>query len=113
MADSGGARSRNKGRRGENEFVKVCNAYGVDAVRISEAGLPGPDVSAFHAQDVEVKRRAAGFFKFDYANLRDAQILAKRSDYEEWLLTMRLFTYLDSLDDAYDRGRAGEPMWPE
>ncbi len=109
---AGGKKSYTKGRRGENDLVKLLVEYGIPASRISVPGLEGPDVRALH-RDIEVKSYAAGFFRFDYDNLEDAQILFKRASYERFLAVMRIEELLDLLDDAYDRGRAGEPMWPD
>jgi hypothetical protein len=91
------ASQRRKGRQGENELVAIL---GGDARRISVSGLPGPDV-LWRRRYVEVKRLQDGF-KLDYRWLRDAQIVAKRADRKDWLVTMRLDTLLDMLEEAED-----------
>lgn len=89
-----GAAERSKGALGERELASLLPG----AVKRSGMYTPGHDVD-WMGMTVEVKRRRDGF-KFDYRHLEDAQILAKRADRQDWLLTMRLDTLLDLLDIA-------------
>jgi len=88
---------RTKGRRGENELARLLPG----ARRISEAGLPGPDV-LWRDRDVEVKRRKNAFQ--DYGWLANAQIVCKRSDRMPWLMVATIDTVLDMMEEEYDRG---------
>ena len=67
------------------------------AEKISRAWANGADLQ-WRDMPVEVKRRAEGF-RFDYRNLEDVHMLLKRADREDWLVTMRLDTLLDMLDE--------------
>jgi len=89
-----GLAERRKGAQGERELASLLPG----AHKISGMYLPGPDLD-WNGYTVEVKRRADGF-KFDYRHLQDAQILAKRADRQDWLLTMRIDTMLDLMDIA-------------
>ena len=88
-----GSAERSKGARGERELVSLLPG----ATKVSRSGYTGHDVE-WLGYTIEVKRRATGF-AFDYKHLQDAQILAKRSDRNDWLITMRLDTLLDIIED--------------
>ena len=87
-----GKSSRDKGARGERELASLLPG----ALKVSGMYRPGPDI-IWLDREVEVKRRREGF-KFDYRNLENAQLLFKRADRADWLVTMRLDTLLDLLD---------------
>ena len=101
-----GKPSRDKGARGERELTHLLPG----AQKISGMYQASPDL-LWRERTVEAKRRKEGFV-FDYTNLKDVQILAKRADNQEWLLTMTIDTLLDLLDETYDLGFAREQMWP-
>ena len=88
-----GSAERSKGARGERELVSLLPG----AVKVSAMYKPGHDVE-WLGYTIEVKRRKTGF-KFDYTHLRDAQILAKRADNSDWLITMTLDTLLDMIEE--------------
>ena len=100
-----GASSRRKGQEGERELASLLPG----AHKISGMYQPGADV-LWRERLIEVKRRREGFV-FDYKHLRDVEILAKRADREDWLLTMRLDTLIDLMEESYDRGFAREGNW--
>jgi len=90
--------SRSKGQRGEREARDVLPG----AVKVSAMYKPGEDLE-WMGCTVEVKRRAKGF-AFDYKQLRDAQILLKRADRKQWLVTMEVSTLIDLMDGAFTDG---------
>ena len=98
----GGAHSRRKGRTGENELVGYLNAHNYPARRISEGGMPGPDITAFNGRLVEVKRRARVPSVVIEGWLRDVNMAAYRADGGEWTVVIRLTELLDLLDEAED-----------
>ncbi len=87
-----GRKSRSKGARRELELAALLPG----AVKVSGMYKTGHDVE-WLGRPIEVKARADGF-KFDYRHLRDVEILAKRADRQEWLVTMRIPTLLDLLE---------------
>ena len=69
------------------------------AIKVSAMYKEGPDIHwPLFDIDVEVKRRKAGAFALDYRWLESAQMLLKRADREEWLVTLKLDTLLDMLE---------------
>ncbi len=89
-----GAHSRRKGSRRELELAALLPG----AVKVSGMYKTGHDVE-WLGRPIEVKARAEGFV-FDYKHLRDVEILAKRADRQEWLLTMRIDTLLDLIEET-------------
>ena len=78
-----GCRSRDKGARTERAIVRLLQASGIEATKISRAWLPGVD------RAVEVKCRAAGFRKlYDWLNDRD--VLIVKADRQEPLVVLRM-----------------------
>ena len=100
-----GSASRRKGADGERELASLLPG----AYKISGMYQPGADC-LWRERLVEVKRRKEGF-RFDYKHLEDVEILAKREDRNDWLLTMKIDTLIDLMDEAYDRGFAKEGLW--
>lgn len=85
--------SRRKGASGERELAAL-----IGATKVSRSGYQGHDVE-WLGRTGEVKRRREGF-KFDYRHLEDVEFLFKRADRAEWLVTMRVDTLLDILEEA-------------
>lgn len=89
-----GRKSREKGKRGEREFVKYCREHGYDCRRGQQYnGLDGDDVVGLPNVHIEVKRA-------ERLNLRDAMnqsvrdadgklaIVAHRKNNEGWVIIM-------------------------
>ena len=95
-----GASQRNKGRRGENELVGYLNAHGFPARRISETGMPGPDITSFNGRVIEVKRRGRVPSVVIENWLQDVNLAAYRADGGEWTVVIRLTELLDMLNEA-------------
>ena len=89
--------SRRKGRRFENEVVGYLRAHGYHAVRVSEAGLPGPDIETFGGRTCEAKIRQL-IPSFIRTGLRDAPIFFFREDHGPIMVAMEL----DELFDLFD-----------
>lgn len=89
-----GSAERRKGADGERELASLLPG----ATKVSAMYKPGEDIQ-WMGRRIEVKRRKTGF-RFDYTHLQDVELLAKRTDYNEWLITLRLDTLLDLLDEA-------------
>jgi Holliday junction resolvase len=89
--------SRRKGRRFENEVVGVLRANGYQADRISEAGLPGPDIATFGGRHCEAKIRQL-IPAFIRTGLRDARIFFFREDKGPIMVSMELDELFDLLD---------------
>jgi hypothetical protein len=87
-----GRRSRDKGNRTERAIVKVLQAQGFMATKVSGMYKPGADISmSLLSSDraVEVKGRAAGFRQlYDWLTCRD--VLIAKSDHQEPLVVLRL-----------------------
>jgi Holliday junction resolvase len=87
-----GRRSRDKGNRTERAIVRLLQAQGIAATKISGMYKPGADISMQllgSDRAVEVKCRAAGFRQlYDWLDQRD--ILIVKSDYQELLVIVRL-----------------------
>ena len=92
-----GKHSRTKGRRFENEVVGVLKANGYQAQRISEAGLPGPDIATFGGRTCEAKIRQ-NIPAFIRTGLRDAAIFFFREDGGPIMVSMELDELFDLLD---------------
>lgn len=88
-----GKKSRRKGRYGELEFAKL-----VGGKRISEVGLPGPDVIDEKGNTYEVKRPKAGlaavYSALDQAEAESADYLAMRQDYKPWFVVVPFDTWI-------------------
>jgi Holliday junction resolvase len=89
--------SRRKGRRFENEVVGVLKANGYPAERISEAGLPGPDIQTFGGRHCEAKIRQL-IPAFIRKGLRDARLFFFREDGGPIMVAMELDELFDLLD---------------
>ncbi len=104
-----GASQRRKGQTGELEAAKVLPG----AQKISKMYVPGPDL-LWNNYYVEVKRRRDMYQSMNtiaaYLDT-DSQIYMTRLDRKGWLVVMAPDTLLDMLDDAYTRGRTGQPQW--
>jgi hypothetical protein len=87
-----GRRSRDKGARAERAIVRLLQAQGIVATKISGMYRPGADISmAVLGTDraVEVKCRAAGFKKL-YDWLSDRDVLIVKADRQEPLVVLRM-----------------------
>jgi Holliday junction resolvase len=87
-----GRRSRDKGNRTERAVVRLLQAQGIAATKISGMYKPGADISiSLLGSDraVEVKCRAAGFRQlYDWLDQRD--VLIVKADRQEPLVVVRL-----------------------
>jgi hypothetical protein len=87
-----GRRSRDKGARTERAIVRLLQAQGIVATKISGMYRPGADISmALLGTDraVEVKCRAAGFREL-YGWLNDGDVLIVKADWHEPLVVLRM-----------------------
>ncbi|MEG0379219.1 MAG: hypothetical protein RR614_12140 [Eubacterium sp.] len=89
--------SRNKGKRGELEFAKVCRSYGYEDSRRGQqySGLEGEDVVGLPGIHIEVKRvESLNIEKAMQQSIRDAgdliPIVAHRKNHEGWKITIPL-----------------------
>ena len=87
-----GRRSRDKGARTECAIVRLLQASGIEATKISGAWLPGADLRLPILgvdRTVEIKCRAAGFRTlYDWLNDRD--VLIVKADRQEPLVVLRM-----------------------
>ena len=87
-----GRRSRDKGARAERAIVRLRQAPGIPATKISGMYRPGADVNVPLLEidrAVEVKCRAAGFRQlYDWLNQRD--VLIVKPDRQEPLAVLRM-----------------------
>lgn len=99
------SKSKRKGSAGEREVVEAFKLHDIPCQRVPLSGSAG----GMFADDVhfrigretfrgEVKRRAAGF-KFDYQALGESDVLFKRADRHDWLVTLRLDDFLLLIKD--------------
>jgi hypothetical protein len=93
-----GARSRNKGKRGEQEVVFLARSYGLDARRTWETASSSDPLArrcdvllAGHPAQVKV---AANGFRGLYAALEGVEMAFLRSDRRGWLVALRADDYL-------------------
>ncbi len=99
---------KRKGDTGEREVVEIFKQHDIPCQRVPLSGAVG----GMFADDVhfrlkgtretwrgEVKRRADGF-KFDYQALGDADVLFKRADRKDWLVTMRFEDWILLVKDS-------------
>jgi hypothetical protein len=87
-----GRRSRDKGNRTERAIVRLIQASGIDAAKISRVCTPGADLRLSVLgvdRAVEVKCRAAGFRKL-YDWLNDHGLLIVKADRQEPLVVLRM-----------------------
>lgn len=87
--------SRNKGKRGELEFAKLCQKQGYTKSRRGQqySGIEGEDVVGLPGIHVEVKRvESLNIEKALQQAIRDAgdliPIVAHRKNREDWKITM-------------------------
>jgi Holliday junction resolvase len=87
-----GRRSRDKGNRTERAIVRLLQAQGIAATKISGMYKPGADISMpllGSDRAVEVKCRTAGFRQlYDWPHQRD--VLIVKSNRQEPLVVVRL-----------------------
>jgi Holliday junction resolvase len=87
-----GRRSRDKGNRTERAIVRLLQAQGIAATKVSGMYKAGADLSMSPLgsnRAVEVKCRAAGFRQL-YDWLRRRDVLIVKSDRQELLVVVRL-----------------------
>lgn len=104
-----GSASRRKGANGEREAARLLPS----ATKISGMYLHGPDLQWLDRY-VEVKRRRDAYQSLNTAAQYlddDAGIYMTRLDRKPWLMILHRDTMLDMIGEAWDRGRAGLPMW--
>ena len=94
--------SREKGKRGEREFAKLCRQYGYDARRSQQyaGGVDSADVVGLPGIHVEVKLRDVitegdklAFMRQairDSAGSGNLPIVAHKENYRQWFVTMRM-----------------------
>lgn len=93
-----GKLSKNKGKRGEREVVRLLREAGFEARRTAplqagESSLGDPDVELDKRFKIEVKRRKSGL-KHLYDWLKDADFLFVRADRKDYIVAMSLETFL-------------------
>jgi hypothetical protein len=88
--------SKRKGDNAEREIVRILMARGITAQRVplsgAAEGMFGSDIHFFlpgsrERWTIEAKRRKDGF-KQDYKWLEGSDMLLKRADNQDWLVTM-------------------------
>ena len=87
-----GRRSPDEGLRGERAIVRLLQAQGITAEKISGMCKPGADVSMpllGTDRAIEVKCRATGFAQL-YSWLDNRDILIVKADRQESLVVLRL-----------------------
>jgi hypothetical protein len=91
-SDMSGRRSRDKGNRTERAIVRVLQAHGLAATKISGMYKPGADINMLLLgvdRAVEVKCRAEGFRElYSWLNKRD--VLIVKANRQEPLVVLRL-----------------------
>ena len=92
--------SREKGKRGEREFAKLCRQYGYDARRSQQyaGGVDSADVIGLPGVHIEVKLRdtitEGDKLAFMRQAIRDSAgsgkipIVAHKENYRQWYITM-------------------------
>lgn len=89
-----GKSQRRAGYEAERQFAKLVGGKRVP-LSGAQDGYPG-DVIA-HGMTFEVKKRRDGFREI-YKWLDGADALAMKADRKDWLVTMRLETFLELID---------------
>ncbi len=103
--------SKEKGKKGEREFAKVCREYGYDCRRGQQYnGLEGEDVVGLPGVHVEVKRvERLNIHDAVGQAVRDSQgkipIVAHRKNHSSWLVTMRVEDFFE-LYREWEAGQA-------
>lgn len=93
--------SREKGKRGEREFAKLCREYGYNARRGQQYnGLDGDDVVGLPNIHVEVKRvEKLNIYNAIAQSARDSKektpIVAHKKNNCDWLITMKAKDWFD------------------
>lgn len=103
-----GAMSRNKGAKGEREFVSLAKARGFDAKRsFFQIGGDREDVTGIEGYAVEVKRTERLELWGALAQAKEAAdkanttpLLAFRRNRSEWHVAMPLDSFFDLLEKA-------------
>lgn len=96
--------SKQKGKKGELEFVSVCKEYGLNKARRSQqysgeghtadvVGLPGLHVEVKRVERLNVSNAIRQCHK-DKAD-KDLGIVAHRKNREDWLVTMTLDDWIE------------------
>ena len=103
-----GAKSRNKGKRGEREVTALAHKHGLWAERTWQTAQ-NPDASTracdveIEGQPYQVKISANGFRKL-YRELENVNGFFLRCDRGDWLVVLRAADYLSLL------GTCGQPQ---
>lgn len=106
--------SREKGKRGEREFAKLCRQYGHDARRSQQyaggvdsadvVGLPGVHIEVKYGYDMTIEE----IRKFLQQAIRDSSgtgnipIVAHRKTYGKWFVTMEWDGFVKMYCLAFD-----------
>lgn len=97
-----GRMSREKGKRGEREFAKLCRAHGFEGARRGQqfSGVEGKDVVGLPGFHIEVKRverlnlGAAMDQAQEDAAEGEVPIVAHRKNGESWRVTLEAEEFL-------------------
>ena len=106
-----GKMSRDKGKRGEREFAKLCREAGYDARRGQQYnGLDGEDVVGLPGVHVEVKRvERLDLYGALAQSKRDAggkmPIVAHKRNNSEWMITQPAKDWLEMYKE-WESGRS-------
>ena len=105
--------SKQKGKRGELEFARVCREHGYDQARRGQqySGIEGEDVVGLPGIHVEVKRQENVSIEAALIQAqRDAQgkpaIVAHRKNRERWRVTMDIEDFFE----LYREWEAGKSL---
>lgn len=97
-----GKKSRNKGKRGEYEILRILKEHGFQAQRIPLSGATEFQKGDILMEDkflIEVKRKKSGYRKF-YEELNGKFAIFLREDRKDWLAVIRLHDLLNLLKEV-------------
>lgn len=103
-----GRRSIEKGKRGEREVCRLLKEGGVRAKRVPLSGstefAKGDVVMEIEGKDyvAEVKLWSRGFDRI-YKFLEGRDMVFCRGDRKEWMVVMKLSTFLEIVNAIYER----------
>lgn len=103
-----GKASRNKGKRGEREVVKLLKEAGFEARRTAplqahDGDNSGADVLLDDKYKIEVKRRKNGF-KSLYDYIENVDFAFMRADRKKHIVAMSIETFLEFYSKAKESG---------
>lgn len=106
--------SRDKGKRAEREFAKLCQEYGFDVQRTAQCkgktgaagdieGLPGIHIEVKHVERLNLREAMAQSIRDAEAEGKDKfPIVAHKKNNAEWLVTMRGRDWLQMYLDRFE-----------